>query len=183
ERAIAAELDYHQEADNAQRFAKNFEGQNNVKFPKVYREASSRKVLTLEFLDGKKIYDAVAAGYSGEAIAKNAVGVTIKQIFEDGFFHADPHPGNVLILGQPERPVLGVIDLGLVGRLTPQMRDKTIDLMVAVAREDPRGNADALYDLGKPTKKIDRNAYEAEVNALSDKYLGKALGEIQLSAM
>jgi ubiquinone biosynthesis protein len=183
DRAIQAELDFILEADNAERFSQNFEGWEVVRFPHVHRAATSRRVITLEFLDGKKVYDAVDAGASGERIAKAAVKVIIKQIFEDGFFHADPHPGNVFILGEPSEPVLAMIDLGLVGRLTPKMRDRTIDLMVAAVRKDYRGIADALYSIGKPTKKIDRDAYEAEVAVLADKYLGKKLSELQLSAM
>lgn len=183
DRAVAAELDFVNEADNAERFARNFEKKRYVRFPKVYRSASSRRVLTLEYFDGKKIYDAVDAGTSGESIAKTAVDVMIQQIFEDGFFHADPHPGNVLIMGETERPVLGMIDLGLVGHLTPTLRDRTIDLMVAAVREDYRGVADALWLIGRPTKKVDREAYEAEVTVLAQKYLGKSLGEIELSAL
>jgi len=181
DRAITAELDYGLEADNAERFANNFEGDSRVHFPRIHRSASSKRVLTMEYLPGKKVYDAIADGASAERIAKTTVQVAIKQIFEDGFFHADPHPGNVLILGPPAEPVIGLIDLGLVGRLTPRMRDRTIDLMVAAVRKDYRGMADALYAIGRPTKKIDREAFEAEVAVLSDRYLGKKLQDIELS--
>ena len=183
DRAVTAELDYVQEADNAERFARNFERKRYVKFPKVYRSASSRRVLTLELLAGPKIDAAGPQGFTGEKIAKTAVDVIIQQIFEDGFFHADPHPGNVFILGTPEQPVIGMIDLGLVGHLTPQLRDRTIDLMVAAVREDYRGIADALWAIGRPTKKVDRQAFEAEVAILAQKYLGKKLGEIELSGL
>ncbi|MEM7609661.1 MAG: AarF/UbiB family protein, partial [Myxococcota bacterium] len=90
DRAVRAELDFITEADNAERFARNFQKKRYVRFPKVYREVSSRRVLTIEFFDGCKITDAPAKGISGEAIAKTAVDVMIQQIFEDGFFHADP---------------------------------------------------------------------------------------------
>lgn len=183
DRAITAELDFGLEADHAERFARNFAEDHTVRFPRIHRDASSRRVLTMEYLPGKKVYDAVAGGASAEKIAKAAVHAVIQQVFEDGFFHADPHPGNVLILGTPQEPILALIDLGLVGRLTPKMRDRTIDLMVAAVRNDYRGIADALYAIGKPTKKIDREAYEAEVAILADKYLGKKLAEIELSAM
>jgi ubiquinone biosynthesis protein len=183
ERAIKAELDYMLEADNAARFARNFRGSTEVRFPAVYREASSRRVLCLEYLPGRKVYDVVAEGWSGERITRTTLSVAIKQIFEDGFFHADPHPGNILLMGTADHPVLGLIDLGLVGRLTQEMRDKTIDLMVAVAREDHKGIADALYAIGKPTKKVNRRAFDAEVAMLADKYLGKKLADIELSAM
>ena len=183
DRAVSAELDFVLEADNAERFARNFERKPYVKFPKVYREASSRRVLTLEFLDGMKVHDAIAAGFSGEAIAKTAIDIIIQQIFEDGFFHADPHPGNVFIMGTPARPVVAMLDLGLVGHLTPQLRDRTIDLMVAAVREDYRGIADALWAIGRATKKVDRQAFEAEVTLLAQKYLGKKLGEIDLGML
>jgi ubiquinone biosynthesis protein len=183
DRAITAELDFHLEADHATRFAKNFEGVPLVRFPKVYRSHSGHRVLALEFFKGQKVYDAIASGFDGETITRAMLTITIKSIFEDGFFHADPHPGNILIMGTPDAPVIGLIDLGLVGRLTPQLRDKTIDLMVAAVQEDPRGLADALLQIGTPTKKVDRAAFEAEVATLSEKYLGKQLKEIQVSAL
>ncbi len=183
DRAITAELDFMLEADHATRFAKNFEGVPFVRFPRVYRGHSGQRVLALEFFSGKKVYDAIADGFDGEAIVSAMLSITIKSIFEDGFFHADPHPGNILIMGTPEAPVIGLIDLGLVGRLTPQLRDKTIDLMVAAVQEDPRGLADALLQIGTPTKKVDRAAFEGEVATLSEKYLGKQMKEIQVSGL
>jgi ubiquinone biosynthesis protein len=185
DRAITAELDFTLEADNAEKFARNFREfeQGAVHFPKVYRQVSGRRVLTLEYLEGKKVFEAVEAGADGESIARHALAIIIKQIFEDGFFHADPHPGNIIIQGPPEAPVIAMIDLGLVGRLTPQLRDKTVDLMVAAASEDYRAIADALYAIGTPTKKIDRREFEAEVTVLADKYLGKQLKDIELSGL
>ncbi|MCS6798932.1 MAG: AarF/ABC1/UbiB kinase family protein [Myxococcota bacterium] len=183
ERAIRAELDFVQEADHAERFAHNFEGHPEARFPRIHREASGRRVLTLEFLHGKKVHDAVAAGADAALIARRALKIIVKQIFEDGFFHADPHPGNVFIVGPPDDPVIAMVDLGLVGRLTPRMRDLTVDLMVAAVRRDYRAIADALYALGRPTKKIDRQAFEAEVAVLADRYLGKRLQDIELSAL
>ncbi len=183
DRAMSAELDFGLEADHAVRFAKNFEGQPYVRFPKVHRPLSAKRVLTLEFFDGFKVYEAVARGFDGEDITRTMLAITIKSIFEDGFFHADPHPGNILIMGQSAAPVIGMIDLGLVGRLTPQLRDKTIDLMVAAVQEDYRGLADALYAIGTPTKKVDRHQFEAEVTQLAQKYLGKQLAELEVSAL
>lgn len=183
DRAIVSELDFTLEAENAARFSKNFEGYRNVKFPKVYRHATTKHVVTLEYLDGKKIFDAIEAGHSGKRLARLAFDILIKQVFEDGFFHADPHPGNVLVLGAPEDPTLAMIDLGMVGRLSPKMRDLSVDLMVAAARNDHDAIADALYAIGTPTKKIDMRAYRAEVAMLADKYLGKQLKDIELSAL
>ena len=183
DKAIIAELDFATEADNAVRFSQNFESFRNVRFPKVYKQASSKHVLTLEFIDGKKVYDALSAGYDGKKLARISLDVIVKQIFEDGFFHADPHPGNVLVLGAQEDPILVMIDLGMVGRLSPRMRDLTVDVMVGAVRRDYEAIADAMYAIGTPTKKIDMEAYRAEVGMLSEKYLGKQLKDIELSAM
>lgn len=183
DRSISAELDFGIEAQNGDRFRRNFAGNPAIAFPKSYKAASSKRVLTLEFFDGKKIYAALESGFDGKIIAKNAVGIVIKMIFEDGFFHADPHPGNIIIMGTPEAPVIGMIDLGMVGRLSPEMRDKTIKLMVAAARNDTVAVADALYAIGRPTKKIHMGEYRAEVSMLAEKYLGRPLKEIELAAM
>lgn len=184
DRAITSELDFGQEAEHAIRFAKNFEGHPHARFPLVYREASSKTVLTLELLPGHKVYEAIREhGHKGAAIAEASVGIVVKSIFEDGFFHADPHPGNILISGDPNRPTIGLIDLGMVGRLSPDMRDKTLDLMIAAVRQDHLAVADALYLIGTPTKKVDMRAYRAEVSLLAEKYIGRPLKEIDVAAL
>lgn len=183
DRAITSELDFRGEAENAARFADNFAHDPTVKFPRVYPDASGRFVLTLEFLHGKKIYDALDAGFDRGVIAQRAVAVVIKQILEDGFFHADPHPGNILIMGERASPTFAMFDLGMVGRLSPEMRDKTLDLMVAAVRRDYLGIADAMYAIGTPSRKIDVRAYRADVAELADKYLGRQLKEIELSGL
>jgi ubiquinone biosynthesis protein len=178
DRAIRAELDFAQEADNAERFAQNFAELDTVRFPKVYRQVSSSKAITLGYFDGQNVFDAVANGASAERIAKNAIHIVVKMIFEHGFFHADPHPGNILILGEPDQPVLGLVDLGMVGRLSPRLRDRLVDLLIAAGTRDPRALANALYAIGRPSKKIDRDAYEADVARLADKYLGRKLADV-----
>ncbi|HKA91937.1 MAG TPA: AarF/ABC1/UbiB kinase family protein [Haliangiales bacterium] len=182
DRAIFAELDFALEADNVDRFRANFAESAIVTFPEVYRHASGKKVLTMQFLDGKKVYAAIDAGASAETIAKNALAAIAQMVFEDGFFHADPHPGNVLVMGT-ERPVIGLIDLGLVGRLSAELRDRLIDLMVAAVRAEPDALADALLAIGRPRGKVDQRAFRAEVATLSEKYLGRALAEIEVSGL
>ena len=183
DRAIHAELDFTLEADNARRFARNFAESRACRFPEVFREASSKTVLTLEYLDGLKVDEALVAGHQGPLLARRAVSVVVQQIFDDGFFHADPHPGNVFVLGTPQAPELALIDLGMVGRLSPELRDKTVDLLIAAAGQDHGTLADALYALGTPTRKVDMRAYRARVAELADKYLGRPLAEIDLQAM
>jgi ubiquinone biosynthesis protein len=182
--AITNELDFTLEADNARRFGQNFAGHPHAVFPRIHKEASSKRVITMEYIDGHKVYEALARhGHKGPVIAKAATGIIIKMIFEDGFFHADPHPGNILIGGEPDHPRLGLVDLGMVGRLSPEMRNKTIDMMIAAIRQDHVALADALYAMGTPTKKVDMQAYRAEVARLADKYLNRPLREIDFAAM
>jgi ubiquinone biosynthesis protein len=183
DRSIMAELDFNNEAGNAQRFRQNFEGHPDVAFPCVYKSASAKRVLTTEFFDGLRIDEAVERGVDGKKIARMAVRIVVKMIFEDGFFHADPHPGNIIIQGPVEAPVIGLIDLGMVGRLSPELRNKTVDLMVAAARKDSLAVADALYAIGRPTGKVDMQSFRAEVSLLAEKFIGLPLREIELSAL
>jgi ubiquinone biosynthesis protein len=183
DRAVTSELDFTAEAENAVRFSQNFAQNRNVLFPKVYREASTKHVITLEYLDGCKISEAMERGYSGTQLARMAMDLVVKQIFDDGFFHADPHPGNVLILGTPEAPIYALIDLGMVGRLSPRMRDLTVDLMIAATRRDYEGIAEALYAIATPMRKIDMRAFRSEVALLADRYLGKQLRDLELHSL
>jgi ubiquinone biosynthesis protein len=125
----------------------------------------------------------VAAGHSGKKLARIILEGVLKQILEDGLFHADPHPGNAIVLGTPEQSVVAWVDLGMVGRLDPRLRDLTVDVMFTAFRRDYAGLADAIYAIGTPTRKIDRQAFEAEVALRAEKYLGRPLKDIQLSGL
>ncbi len=185
DRAITAELDTGLEADNALRFARNFEGHPEVRFPTPYRQASGKRTLVMERFVGQHLDDFVAAGdaQTGPRIARRALGVIAKMVFEDGFFHADPHPGNIIMMGTAQEPVLGLIDLGLVGRLSEDMRDKAIQLMLAAVTGDASGLADSLLAMGRPKGRVDLPRFRAEVAELSEKYLGRPLQEVEMSAL
>lgn len=181
--AVRAELDFTSEAENARRFAQNFAGDAHIHFPTIHKPGSSRHVVTMDFVPGQKIYDAIQSGHSGEQIARLAFRAIVQQIYVDGFFHADPHPGNVLVTGPIDAPELTFIDLGMVGRLSARMRDLTIDVITAALRRDDEAIADALYAIGTPTRKVNMPAYKAEVAVLSERYLGRSLADIELSAL
>ncbi len=189
--AINAELDFTAEAQNCARFARNFAGDDSIRFPGVFAQASARRVICLEFLDGLKVTEAVRSGASGQWIAENAVRIILKMVFEDGFFHADPHPGNVLILPPPEggryapeQPLtIGLLDLGLVGRLSPELRDRAVDLMGAAARNDPDAIADAMLSIGRPQAKVDTEAFRRYVRQIAERHLGKPLKDVQATAI
>jgi ubiquinone biosynthesis protein len=191
DQAITAELDFTIEAQNAARFAENFAGDDAIRFPAVHREVSGKHVLTQEYLDGLKVTEAVRRGASGKAIAEDAVRIILKMVFDDGFFHADPHPGNVLILPRPDgerytpdqRVTIGLLDLGLVGRLPPELRDRAVDLLLAAARSDSDGMADAMLAIGRSRGKVDRGAFRAHVRQVADRHLNRPLSEVELSAV
>jgi ubiquinone biosynthesis protein len=180
---VHEELDFTIEAENARRFARNFDSFPGIRFPIVYREASSKRVLTLEYFDGKKLDIAIAEGASRRTIAALSIEVMVKQIFDDGFFHADPHPGNVIVLGEPERPVIALIDLGMVGRLGPHLRDLTVDLMVGAIRRDYDAIADAIEAIGTPLQRIDSTRFRTEVALLAERYLGRPIADIEVSVL
>jgi len=191
DRAITAELDFTTEAQNAVRFSDNFADDDTIRFPRVHREVSGKHVLTQEYFEGLKVTDAVRRGASGSAIAQDAVRLVLKMVFEDGFFHADPHPGNILILPRPaegerygsEALTIGLLDLGLVGRLTPQLRDRAVDLLMAAARNDGDAMADAMLAIGRSRAKVDREAFRAHVRQVAELHLDRPLQEIELSAV
>jgi len=185
DRAITAELDYRVEADNAARFRRNFANETGLaRFPLTYATASGKRALVMERFVGKHL-DRFIADHpeAGPRIARNALKVVAKMIFEDGFFHADPHPGNIIMLGEAATAQIGLIDLGMVGRLSEETRDAAVGLLLAAVTADSYGLADALLSIGKPNGRIDMRAYRAEVAALSEKYLGKPLKEIELSGL
>ena len=116
-KVIRSELDYGTEGRNAERLRKNFEDDKTIYTPKIYWEFSSRRILTMELIEGIKINNLKElnkVGYNRKKIAENVAKAFIKQILIDGFFHADPHPGNMLVM---KDGIIGFMDFGMMGRL------------------------------------------------------------------
>jgi ubiquinone biosynthesis protein len=177
---LRAQLDYLQEGRNADRFAVNFASVPGVQIPKVFWDLTTSRVITLEQIDGMKITDLPAldaAGIDRHALATRAAGVVGKMVFEDGFFHADPHPGNFFI--QPSGRI-GIVDFGLVGTLENRVRERLRRLLIAFEREDPERLADALLGLGTSTTPVDRSQLTDDLRRLLGSYSGSSLGEIAL---
>ncbi len=144
---IHEEMDYASEGRNADRFRENFKDWGNVHVPTIYWDASTSKVLTMEFIEGTKVVDLEglrARGISPEKVNRLLIRTYLKQLLEDGFFHADPHPGNLLVM--PDGRV-AFFDFGMVGRITPKLQAKMIDAFFHVVAKDPDGIAQDLIDL------------------------------------
>ena len=157
---ILTELDYGNEAYNAFKLSRNLESIEGVKIPTIYPELSTSKVLTMEFVDGVKIsnLEAIqAAGIDLKTIADVTLLSAIKQMLIDGFFHADLHPGNLLV--NLETGDVTYIDTGMVGELDFKQRLNLISLFIVLNQGDTKGVAQAFLGVSKPFKEFDENAY------------------------
>jgi ubiquinone biosynthesis protein len=159
--SVLAELDLLGEAYNAIRLSENMAGLEGVHIPTIYPELSTSRVLTMEFIRGVKISDIAAieaAGLEREVVARNALRAVIKQLLIDGFFHADPHPGNVLVNTQTGQ--ITFLDCGMVGQLDLTQRVNLIQLIFAVQQGDVSGMGQVLRNLSVPfAEKVDEKAY------------------------
>ena len=144
---IHEEMDYSSEGKNAERFSESFKEWTNIHVPKIYWNATSTKVLTMEFIHGDKVTDLDklrARNVSPEKVNRLLIKTYLKQLLEDGFFHADPHPGNLLVMPDGR---LAFFDFGMVGRITPKLQAKMIDAFFHVVAKEPAGIAQDLIDL------------------------------------
>jgi ubiquinone biosynthesis protein len=177
DRAIHEELDFTNEARNAQAMAAASVDRDFLVIPKVHEEFSSSAVLTLDFIEGIKVTEVtVEAGYDPEKIATNIIDASFKQLFEDGLFHGDPHPGNVRVLPNNR---IALLDFGLVGRLTRPMQEALVTLIIGVALRDPDTLARVLYRVGVPEGHTPITQFRGDIAGLLDRYLGLRLDEIR----
>ncbi|BDG07648.1 ABC1 kinase family protein [Anaeromyxobacter paludicola] len=181
DRAIHEELDFANEAENARQMAEASRARAYVVIPKVHDALSSSTVLTLDYVEGVKLSEVTAeAGYDVEAVARTIIEVAFRQLFEDGLFHGDPHPGNILVLPGNR---IALLDFGLVGRLTRPMQESLVTLIMAVALRDPNTVARVLNRIGVPADHTPITAFRADIGAILDRYLGLKLEEIRTSTL
>jgi ubiquinone biosynthesis protein len=180
-KSLAQELDYTVEANNMERFRRNFADSPDIKIPDVYRELSTDQVLTMEFVEGKKFEQVIAEGAAPDPLVRTYFNVAYKMLFVDGFFHGDLHPGNVLLTTDGR---LGLLDCGMVGRLAPSRKDKVVDIIHAVINEDLELLARTFYQLAIPQGPVDYPAFEADCIALAEQYLiGVPISQIQIGEL
>ena len=170
---VLEELDYRGEAYNSIRLAENMQNVPGVHVPAVFTDFSTSTVITQEFIKGVKVSDVEAieqAGLDREEIARNALRALIKQLPVDGFFHADPHPGNLLV--NLDTGVLTFIDLGMMGELDLQKRLRLAQLMVVTQQRSVDGMADALRGMSTPFRgDVDEKAYRRDFNRRMGRYM------------
>ncbi len=196
-RAIRMQIDLSIEADNNRRFHANFADNADVTFPRLIDELCTRRVLTMSFVSGNKILNFNRVDTDPDKLASRLAKIgfqtLLKMIFEDGFVHADLHPGNMLIVPgrvpddtdatSYEYARVAILDLGLVAELDQTHRVVFARFFSSWAQGNGKVMARLMYELSPTTQVDDYDAYEADVTAFVAKYYGKALGEVQVSTV
>ena len=182
-KTLEKEIDYQNEATNMERIARHFLDDPHVYIPKVFREATTTRVLTTEFIEGIKISDIDrldAAGLDRTILTTRGADVVLKQIFVNGFFHADPHPGNIFVL--PDN-VICLLDFGMTGIVDRQTREDFVDLLDSIVHQNEVRAAQVLLKLTYWENEPDRRQFEREVADFMGRHLYKPLKDIELGKL
>jgi len=182
-RTIKKELNFDIEAGNIERFARNFRSDTTTYVLKVYRHLSTDKVLTMEFVQGIKVSDLDAlaeANLNLELIADRGADLILKQIFEHGFFHADPHPGNILVL--PDN-VICLLDYGMMGTLTGRNREQLGDLIGGIIRRNEKQMTRSLLRLSQRESTETIENLEADIADFVEQHLYRPLKDIRMGSL
>ncbi len=176
------ELDFMKEGANAESFQRNLLENMTVDIPGIYWDYTTSKVLTMEFMQGVKVSELdqlEALHIDREELASNLIGIYAQMILRDGFFHADPHPGNVLVR---EDGIILLLDFGMVGSVSERMRESFIDFGIAVVTNDSEKAVAALRQLGFIRPNIDVSAFAKNFMTLFDRMMGgSSRSEFRLS--
>ena len=180
---IFEEMDYLQESQNAERFRDNFRNWREIHVPQIYWSHTTPRVLTMEFIGGNKVNDVpalVVRGIHPPDVVKLIARTYLKQLLEDGYFHADPHPGNLRIM---EDGRLAFFDFGMVGRITPKLQGQMIDAFFHIVERDVRGLTQDLINLDFLASTIDPNVIRPVVEKLFSDYLNLKLGDVRFKEL
>jgi ubiquinone biosynthesis protein len=181
--SLNREIDFTIEAANIKKFGARFGKTKSLYVPKVYDEYTTRHVLVMERIDGIKVSDVQAilsAGCDPKKIALNGARVVARQIFEYGFFHADPHPGNLFVL---DDDVICFLDFGMMGFLLPRHRAILTSMMVALFDRDERKFTQGLFELSANQSPANTEALEYEMFEIMDTYAAKPLESVNLGEL
>jgi ubiquinone biosynthesis protein len=177
---LLRELDFRREMHNLQQFRRNFAEDQTVVFPKPYPELSTGRVLTMQLLTGISVGDKEAMSHkhiNGEELACQGAGVFVQMIFRDGFYHADPHPGNILVLAKKR---VGILDGGMVGRIDDELRERIVDLLLAAADRDAPRLADVLAEVCKAPASLDRSGLSGDLMEVFGQYSTQAVDKFDI---
>ena len=182
-RTLEKEIDYDIEATNSERFAVNFLDDPQVYIPKVFRDFCTPRILTTEYVDGIKVSEIDrldAAGLDQKLITDRGADALLKQIFDHGFFQADPHPGNIFVL---PNNLICLIDFGMVGTVDRKTRESFVDLIDSVVQKDASKTAQAFLNLTLWDIEPDMHAFETDVSDFMMKHLYKPLKDVEIGRL
>jgi len=182
-RTLEKEIDYTIEASNMERFARLFLGDPAIYVPQVFRETSTARVITTEFVEGIKISEIArltTAGLDVRKVTRRGATICLKQIFDYGFFHADPHPGNIAVL---PHNVICLFDFGMVGSVDRRTREDFVDLVDSVVRGDNNRVTRQLLKITDYERDPDPRRFEKDVDDFIGRHLNKPLGDIDIGRL
>ncbi len=181
ERAIVREMDLRKEARNIERFRNNFADDERIVVPDTMPGLSDRDVLVMERLYGERITDYDKLGNDPRVLARLGIEMVLKMAFLDGFFHADPHPGNIWTMPGNR---IALLDMGMADFVMPDTRDVLVDLMVGVATDDPDQLVDAVLRPGRQPDELDLNAFRRDLVLIYEDYVrGASLADINIGEL
>jgi len=183
DRVVHEEMDYLAEGNNAERFRENFSSWPRVHVPKIYWEHSSARVLTMEFIDGLKVTDLdgmKAAGISPRTVNELMVQTYFKQLLEDGFFHADPHPGNLRVMRDGR---LAFFDFGMVGHISPKLQSQMVSAFFHLLDHDINGIVEDLISLEFLSPDADIVSFRKVVADIFTRKLNLKLREVKFKEL
>lgn len=182
-RTIRREMDLSLEGRTIERFAANFAGDSTVYFPKVYWSVTSKALLTMEMIEGLKVTDISslnAAGLDPKLIARRGADAFVKMVLQHGFFHGDPHPGNILIL--PDN-VICMLDFGMTGRIDPFLKSHLTDILLAILKRDAEEVISLLIYSGDITDSVNIRALRRDISEFIEKYYDLSLQQFQVGQL
>ncbi|MBH24053.1 MAG: ABC transporter, partial [Myxococcales bacterium] len=168
ERALVQELDFSTELNNLVTARTFLDPEGGVIVPRPYPELSSRTVLTMEFFEGRPIRDLERGSERAREAVETVLHAGLKQVLHDGFFHGDPHPGNIMI---NDDDVVCMIDLGMMGSLSTKQREDLVTLILAAIANDTSTLARTLLSIGTPTRRINMAEFKAEIDRIRGEHL------------
>jgi predicted unusual protein kinase regulating ubiquinone biosynthesis (AarF/ABC1/UbiB family) len=178
-RTIVEEIDYIQEGRNADRFRQNFRNFDMVYIPRIVWRLTGRQVLTIEYVGGSRITDVEALeaqGIDRESITKTGTNFYLRQLLEDGFFHADPHPGNLRVMADGR---VGIFDFGMVGQVSPELKQGLVSAFLHVIKHEYRPLVDDFIAMGFLPENVDREALFLELSPILDKRFAQGMNKLR----
>ncbi len=179
-KSLLAELDYRVEGRNADKMAKQFEDKRHIRIPEVFWDYTTKKVLTMEYVEGTKLNDIEVLreeGYDLKVFSNRIANAIFHQILIEGFFHGDPHPGNISVL---PGEVIVLMDFGMVGRLTSDMKDNFASLVIALMRQSTDGVVKAIMRMGLVPDEVHMQRLRLDVEELREKYYDIPFSEVSI---